>query len=57
MVGDTPWDVAAAKEAGVRTLTVRTGGFGVEELREAGALDVFESVADLRSKLDDTPLA
>jgi HAD superfamily hydrolase (TIGR01509 family) len=57
MVGDTPWDVDAAKSAGVGTLTVRTGGFGVDELREAGAVDVFESVAELRSKLDSTPLA
>jgi HAD superfamily hydrolase (TIGR01509 family) len=57
MVGDTPWDVAAAKEAGVSTLTVRTGGFGVDELREAGALEVFQSVAELCSKLDQTRLA
>jgi HAD superfamily hydrolase (TIGR01509 family) len=57
MVGDTPWDVHAAEHAGVQTLTVRTGGFGVDELREAGAAAVFESVAELRSKLDETPLA
>jgi HAD superfamily hydrolase (TIGR01509 family) len=57
MVGDTPWDVDAAKGAGVGTLAVRTGGFGVDELREAGALEVYESVAELRSKLDETPLA
>jgi HAD superfamily hydrolase (TIGR01509 family) len=57
MVGDTPWDVRAAENAGVKTLTVRTGGFGDDELRDAGALEVFESVAELRSKLDQTPLA
>jgi HAD superfamily hydrolase (TIGR01509 family) len=57
MVGDTPWDVAAAKSAEVGTLTVRTGGFGVDELREAGALEVYESVAELRSKLGETGLA
>jgi HAD superfamily hydrolase (TIGR01509 family) len=57
MVGDTPWDVAAAKSAEVGTLTVRTGGFGTDELREAGALEVYESVAELRSKLDETGLA
>jgi HAD superfamily hydrolase (TIGR01509 family) len=56
MVGDTPWDIHAAKGAGVGTLAVRTGGFGVDELREAGALDVFESVAELCAKLDQTPL-
>jgi HAD superfamily hydrolase (TIGR01509 family) len=57
MVGDTPWDVRAAENAGVKTLTVRTGGFGDDELRDAGAIEVFESVADLRAKLDQTPLA
>src|SRR5436190_354677 len=31
MVGDTTWDVEAAGKAGVATLTVRTGGFGVDE--------------------------
>ena len=57
MIGDTTWDILAAKRAGVGTLAVRTGGFGVDELREAGALAVFESVADLCDGLDDTPLA
>jgi HAD superfamily hydrolase (TIGR01509 family) len=56
MIGDTPWDVRAAGNAGVPTLTVRTGGFGDDELREAGAIAVFESVAELRAQLDQTPL-
>jgi HAD superfamily hydrolase (TIGR01509 family) len=56
MVGDTPWDIHAANNAGVGTLAVRTGGFGVDELREAGALDVFESVAELCTALDRSPL-
>jgi HAD superfamily hydrolase (TIGR01509 family) len=56
MVGDTPWDVEAAKRAGVGTLAVVTGGFAEQELREAGAVDVFESVADLLERLDTTPL-
>jgi HAD superfamily hydrolase (TIGR01509 family) len=56
MVGDTPWDVKAAGGAGVSTLAVMTGGFAEQELREAGALDVFESVAELRERLDETPL-
>jgi HAD superfamily hydrolase (TIGR01509 family) len=56
MVGDTPWDIHAARGAGLGTLAVRTGGFGLDELREAGALDVFESVAELGAQLDRTPL-
>jgi HAD superfamily hydrolase (TIGR01509 family) len=57
MVGDTPWDVHAARAAGVQTIAVLTGGFAIEELRESGAADVFESVAELRAELDRTPLA
>ncbi|MGB0092872.1 MAG: HAD family hydrolase [Solirubrobacteraceae bacterium] len=56
MVGDTPWDVDAAHSARVRTIAVRTGGFGAEELREAGAVALFESVKELLAKLDETDL-
>jgi len=56
MVGDTTWDVEAAGRAGVPTLTVRTGGFGVDELKAAGAKAVFESVVELCQRLDETPL-
>ena len=57
MVGDTVWDVKAAARAGIETLAVLTGGFSDAELRDAGALDVFDSVLELRSSLDGTPLA
>jgi phosphoglycolate phosphatase-like HAD superfamily hydrolase len=56
MIGDTTWDIKAAKKAEIPTLAVLTGGFGEDELREAGAAEVFESVDSLRKKLDDTPL-
>jgi HAD superfamily hydrolase (TIGR01549 family) len=56
MVGDTPWDVEAAEQVQVGTLTVLTGGFSEQELRDAGALDVFESVAQLCESLNRTPL-
>jgi HAD superfamily hydrolase (TIGR01549 family) len=56
MVGDSVWDCEAAKRAGIETLAVLTGGFSADELREAGALDVFESIAQLRARLDHTPL-
>src|SRR4051812_25277874 len=35
MIGDTVWDVEAAKRAGVETLAVLTGGFSEQELRDA----------------------
>ena len=53
MVGDTTWDCEAAARAGVPTYAVRTGGFAVDELKEAGAEKVYESVSDLRADLDD----
>ena len=56
MVGDTPWDVKAAAGAGVETIAVLTGGFAEQELSEAGAVAVYESVAALRDDLGSTPL-
>lgn len=56
MVGDTPWDVKAASKAGVETLCVITGGWSKQELREAGAIAVFESVDELRPRIEETPL-
>jgi phosphoglycolate phosphatase-like HAD superfamily hydrolase len=56
LVGDTTWDIEAAKKAGVPTVAVRTGGFGRDELEEAGAVAVFDSVAELRERLGETAL-
>jgi HAD superfamily hydrolase (TIGR01549 family) len=57
MVGDTPWDIEAARRAGVPTICVITGGFSRQELEEAGAAAVFDSVDELRENLDETPLS
>jgi HAD superfamily hydrolase (TIGR01549 family) len=56
LIGDTVWDVEAAKRAGVETLAVLTGGFSEQELRDAGARDVYESVEELRQSLMETAL-
>jgi HAD superfamily hydrolase (TIGR01509 family) len=56
LIGDTVWDVEAAHRAGVETLAVRTGGFSEQELRDAGAREVFTSVEELRQNLVETPL-
>ena len=53
LIGDTPWDVEAAGKAGVETVTLMTGGFSEQELRDAGARAVFASIRDLRDSLDD----
>ena len=55
MVGDTPWDIEAARKAGLETVTVITGGFSEQELRDAGAAAVFESLDEVRRHLDEPP--
>jgi len=47
MIGDSTWDVKAAAAADVPTLAVLTGGFSAAELREAGAVEVVESIGAL----------
>lgn len=57
MVGDSVYDAQAATRLGVPVIGIRTGGFSVGELQEAGVLVVFDSLVALRSALDGTPLA
>lgn len=57
VVGDSPWDCVAAKRLGAPTLAVRTGGFSVGELEEAGAQRVYDSLPELHRDLDRTPLS
>jgi HAD superfamily hydrolase (TIGR01549 family) len=56
MVGDSTFDCEAAKRAELETVAVMTGGFSEQELRDAGAVAVYESITALREALDDTPL-
>ncbi len=56
MVGDSTWDCIAAEKAGIQTIGVLTGGFAEKELREGGAAEVFETLAELIDALDRTPL-
>jgi HAD superfamily hydrolase (TIGR01549 family) len=56
MVGDSVWDCEAAKRANLKTIAVLTGGFSRNELEQAGAAAVFESIAELRCGLAKTPL-
>ena len=56
MVGDSTWDCEAAKRAGLETIAVLTGGFSEQELLDAGASVVFESIEELRRRRSETAL-
>ena len=51
VVGDTPYDVEAARKAGMMTIALLCGGFPEADLRAAGAIGVFRDPADLLSRL------
>jgi HAD superfamily hydrolase (TIGR01549 family) len=57
VIGDSVFDVEAAKNAGMPAIVVRSGGFGDDELRDAGALAIYDTPADLTAALDDTDLS
>jgi phosphoglycolate phosphatase-like HAD superfamily hydrolase len=56
VVGDTGWDLQAARAAGISALAVRTGGWGHDELVQAGAVEVHEDVGTLCRDLDTSVL-
>lgn len=55
VVGDTPYDIEAARQAGIRTVAVRSGGFDDRAL--SGALAIFDDVAELLARFDASPLS
>lgn len=57
MVGDSTWDIAAARKAGVPAIGVTSGGTSEHELFEEGAVAVYDDVAQLLRELEGSPLA
>jgi HAD superfamily hydrolase (TIGR01509 family) len=55
MIGDSRWDIEAAANAGLHTICVITGGWSEQELRDCGAVAVYESIRSLRQSLDQLP--
>jgi len=51
VVGDTGWDVEAARGAGLATVAVRSGGWSQEELVQAGAVEVHGDVGAILDRL------
>jgi HAD superfamily hydrolase (TIGR01549 family) len=56
MVGDARWDAEAAGRAGVATIGLLSGGRGIGELTDAGAVAVYTDPADLLAHLDESPI-
>ncbi len=56
MVGDSTFDCEAARRLDVPVVGLLTGGFSREELEEAGAAAVYDSLEALTEEIEDTPL-
>ncbi|MEO8693716.1 MAG: HAD family hydrolase [Acidimicrobiales bacterium] len=56
-VGDSVWDVRAARAAGIACVGVESGGFSRHELSEEGAIAVYKDVEQLWRQLSTSPLA
>ena len=56
VVGDTAWDIEAAKRIGLRCVCVESGGWSPKDLLAAGAVAVFRTVKELLDRLDESPV-
>lgn len=56
-VGDTIYDVEAARRAGVATVGLTSGPFDAAQMKDAGAVVVFAGVAELLREFDRSPLS
>jgi phosphoglycolate phosphatase-like HAD superfamily hydrolase len=53
VVGDSVWDLLAARRARALGVGLLSGGYGEEELERAGAYRVYQDPADLMKHLDE----
>jgi beta-phosphoglucomutase-like phosphatase (HAD superfamily) len=54
VIGDSTWDAIAARRAGVPSIGLLTGGFGADELRDAGCTALFADPGGLAESLEET---
>lgn len=57
VVGDTPYDIEAARKCGIAAIGVRSGGFTDAALQGAGAVAVYDDVAALLAGFDESLIA
>jgi HAD superfamily hydrolase (TIGR01509 family) len=53
VVGDSIWDLLAARRASALGIGLLSGGYGQDELERAGAYRVYEDPADMLTHLDE----
>ena len=53
VVGDSVWDLLAARRARALGVGLLSGGYGQDELERAGAYRVYQDPADLLRHLDE----
>ena len=53
VIGDSVWDLLAARRAAAIGIGVMSGGYGREELERAGAYRVYADPADLLARADE----
>jgi HAD superfamily hydrolase (TIGR01509 family) len=56
VVGDSVWDLLAARRAGALGIGLQSGGYGREELERTGAFRVYADPADLLYRIDELGL-
>jgi HAD superfamily hydrolase (TIGR01549 family) len=56
VVGDTPYDAAAAAEANLKSIGLLCGGWTEPQLRRAGCIAVYRDPADLLARYEESPL-
>jgi HAD superfamily hydrolase (TIGR01509 family) len=53
VIGDAVWDLLAARRAGMLSIVLLSGGYGEDELSQAGAFRVYRDPAELHGSLDE----
>ena len=53
VVGDAVWDLLAARRAGLLSIGLLSGGYGDDELSQAGAFRVYRDALELYHSLDE----
>jgi HAD superfamily hydrolase (TIGR01549 family) len=57
VVGDTPYDAQAARNAQLQTIGMLSGGWQEKDLREAGCIAIYRDPADLLANYENSSIA